>query len=111
MNQETFGYLWVAASALIAGAESFLAYLMLSARRGCEDSFTKGLLKVLAICSITRAFEVCAATYRTLRIDSGSIPLDADAVGIIGRLAEFIVLAILIAFLLKPETRKALNGG
>jgi hypothetical protein len=99
-----------ALSVLTIAISGFLGFLYYSASVTNPSRFTTLFLKVLCLCSLARAWEVASSAYRTYRIDAANVPIDALAVGVQGRFFEMASYCFLIWFMLRPETKKALNG-
>lgn len=100
----------IVVSVAAAFGSGLLAFIFWNAAQTNGQSFTQKLLRILALCSALRALEIAGAAYRTARIAAACIPLDAAAVGLLGRGLEMGAYVFLILFLVRPETRKALNG-
>src|SRR5258708_7349899 len=97
-------------SVVVFCACALFAFLFWNVSLTNRDRFTKTFLKMLSICSILRAYEIASAGYRIYRIPAACVPVDAAIAGLQGRCVELIGYLILIWFLLRPETNKALNG-
>lgn len=111
MIYQIFNYIWIASSAIAGATGGLLGFMLWNSSLTNRDPFTTRFLKYLALCSMLRVLEIAAAAYRTMRIDPSNIPIDANAVGWLGRCVETTAYIILILFLLRPETKRALNGG
>lgn len=96
---------------LTGAATSLLALMFWNASLTNRDRFTTLFLKLLAMCAAAKAVEIGSAMYRASRIAAEAIPNDAALVGLSGRSIELAAYVIIIWFMLRPETKKALNGG
>lgn len=102
--------LQIAAAVLTAAATALLGYMFYNSSLTNRQPFTTRFLKFLSLCSALNAVEIACAVYRTSRIAPGSIPMDATGAGLIGRCFELTGYILMILFLLRPETKRALNG-
>ena len=101
----------VTASVLAAFTSALLGFMFHSSSLTNSQPFTKAFLRALSLISVLKAAEVFASAYRSWRIVPDAIPLDALVVGLSGRLLEAGGYAFLVWFLMRPETKVALNGG
>lgn len=111
MTNETLHSLQLAIAALAGASTALLGFMFWNASLSNRDRFTTKFLQLLSVGAVLKAAEIACAVYRTSRIAHEAIPQDASVAGLIGRGAEVVGYAILIWFLLRPETKRALNGG
>lgn len=98
-------------ASIAGGCAALLAFILYNSSLTNGDKFTRKFLQLLAMMALLRAIEIMSATYRTVRIDDFCIPWDANLVGLFGRAGETLGSVIVILFLLRPSSKKALNGG
>ena len=103
--------LHVTISTLAAGATVLLAVMFWNSATVNSHPFTIKFLKFLTLVLLMRAWEIASAAYRTARIAAECIPLDAKIAGLQGRAVELLSYVIMTWFLMRPETKKMLNGG
>lgn len=108
---ETFQIAHLAIGSLTAAATALLGLMFWNSSLTNRDRFTTLFLKLLSMCALAKAFEIVSAMYRAARIPAVYVPTDAALSGLSGRAIELIAYCIMIWFLLRPETKKALNGG
>lgn len=96
---------------LTAAALALLAMMFWNSSLTNRDVFTTGFLRLLAGCWVARAMEISSAMYRASQISPEAIPGHASVIGLTGRAVELTAYCILIWFMLRPETKRALNGG
>lgn len=109
--QETFQVAHIGIGALAAAASALLGLMFWNASITNKNGFTTLFLKLLSMCAAAKALEIVSAMYRAARIPAFYVPNDAAISGLIGRTIELISYCVMIWFLLRPETKTALNGG
>lgn len=100
----------IAVTVLIAGAAILLGFLFYASSLTSVSPFTVRFLRILAVGTALLTVEVFAASYRTSRMAPLCVPLDGAVIGLVGRTLELIFFMFMTWFLLRPETKKALNG-
>lgn len=96
---------------VLAGANSLLlGVLFWSSSVTNQSAFTKQFLKFLTLCATLKTIEIAFAAYGRARIAPECIPWDSAIFGIAGRGIELAGYIVMTWFLLKPETKRALNG-
>lgn len=95
---------------LTAAALALLAMMFWNSSLTNRDQFTTSFLKLLTIISWARVFAIISTMYRSARILAEDVPVDANVVSYVGRGLELAAYCVMIRFMLRPQTRKALNG-
>jgi hypothetical protein len=95
---------------LTAAALALLGMMFWNASLLNRDPFTARLLKLLAGAWIISAIGTVTALYRAARIDPEAVPDDGSWVGLAGRILQLTWYCYMIWFMLRPETKKNLNG-
>lgn len=103
--------LQIGVAVLTGAATALLGFMFWNSSLTNTQIFTTRFLKFLSLCSVLKAVEIACAIYRTSRIDPASVPIDATIAALIGRGIEAAGYCAMVWFLLRPETKKALNGG
>lgn len=111
MSQQAWQGLHIGIGVLTAGAAALLGMMFWNSSLTNRDRFTISFLRLLSMMTVAKAIEIASAMYRTAQIQADAIPVQAAVVGLIGRAVELGLYLAMIWFLLRPETRKALNGG
>lgn len=110
MTQESLQAAHIAVGVLTGAAAALLGLMFWNSSITNRDPFTTVFLRVLSIMTVGKTVEIAAAMYRASQIDSDAVPASAAMVGIAGRGVELTLYLIMIWFLLRPETKRALNG-
>lgn len=110
MTQEAWQGIHIGVGVLTGAAAALLAMMFWNSSLTNRDPFTTSFLKLLSIMTVGKAIEIAGAMYRTSQIESEAIPINAAVVGLGGRSIELALYLIMIWFLLRPETKRALNG-
>lgn len=100
----------VVVGALAAAATALLGLMFWNSSLTNRDPFTTVFLKLLSGLAVVKAVEISSAVYRAGRIPALAVPVDAALAGILGRALELTGYVVMIWFLLRPETKRALNG-
>lgn len=95
---------------LTGAALALLAMMFWNASLTNRDTFTTMFLRLLAGASVARVLEIAGAMYRAAEIPADAVPQRAVVVGLAGRAVELTAYCIMIWFMLRPDTKKALNG-
>lgn len=106
----TFYAIHLAVMVLNGAASALLGHLLWNAAVGNRDTFTQTFLKMLAGASWGHGLAIVAQMYRAARILAEDVPTDGALIGLLGRVVELAAFCVPIWFMLRPETRKALNG-
>jgi hypothetical protein len=110
-SPDDFYALGIVTGSLTAAALALLGMMFWNASLLNRDPFTTRLLKLLAGAWIISAIGTIAALYRASRIAPEAVPDDGSWVGLTGRVLQLGWYCYVIWFMLRPETKKALNGG
>lgn len=110
MSQEAWQTLHIGVGVLTAAAASLLGMMFWNSSLTNRDPFTITFLRLLSLMSVAKAVEIATAMYRTAQIDADAIPAYAAIVGLCGRSVELGLYFMMVWFLLRPETKRALNG-
>lgn len=102
--------LHLAVVVLNGGAAILLGFMLWSASLTNHDPFTKVFLKMLAGASWGHALAIIGQMYRASSILAEDVPLSGSVAGVVGRIIELGAYCVPIWFMLRPATRKALNG-
>jgi hypothetical protein len=108
---ETFQIAHLAIGCLTAAATALLGLMFWNSSLTNRDQFTTLFLKLLSMCAVAKALEITSAMYRAARIPAVYVPTDAAISGLTGRTIELLAYCVMIWFLLRPETKRKLNGG
>lgn len=108
--QESFQIAHVGIGLLTAAATALLGLMFWNSSLTNRDGFTTLFLKLLSMSAAAKAFEIASAMYRAARIPAIYVPNDAALSGLTGRTVELVSYCVMIWFLLRPETKRALNG-
>lgn len=108
---EALQALHISIGVLTGAATLLLGVMFWNASVTNRDRFTTLFLKLLSMCAVAKAIEIGSAMYRAARIAPECVPNDAALGGLSGRAVELVAYSIIIWFMLRPETKKALNGG
>lgn len=111
MTNETFHLIQIVLSVLAACSLALLAFMFWNASLTSGSKFTKSFLQILSISSLLKVLEIVSACYRISQISAVAVPHGAYIVSIAGRGIELAGYLIMVWFLLRPDTRKSLNGG
>lgn len=95
---------------LTGAALALLAMMFWNASLTNYHPFTKSLLKLLAGAWIIGGIQVATAMYRAAVIAPEATPQEGSLVGVSGRVLQLAWYCFMIWFMLRPETKKALNG-
>lgn len=98
-------------SLLAAFACSLLAFMFWNSSLTSGQHFTAMFLRLLSLASVFKAIEIVCASYHVFTVESLCFTFWGSVIGVAGRGIEVIGYFIIIVFLLRPETRKNLNGG
>lgn len=96
---------------LNGGAAVLLGLMLWSASLTNRDPFTTTFLKMLAGASWGHALAIVGQMYRASTILAEDVPLNGTLGGFAGRVVELSAYCVPIWFMLRPGTKKALNGG
>lgn len=110
MSQESWQTVHIGVGVLTGAACALLAMMFWNASITNSHRFTTLFLKVLSVMTAMNLAEIAGAMYRASRIDADAVPVDAAVVALMGRTIELIMYLVMVWFLLRPETKKALNG-
>lgn len=108
---EVFQRAHLSIGCLTAAATALLGLMFWNSSLTNRDPFTTLFLKFLSMCAIAKALEIISAMYRAARIPAVCVPTDAALSGLTGRTIELLAYCVTIWFLLRLETKHALNGG
>ena len=100
----------IVVAVLVSAATLLLGFMFWNSSLTNTNAFTTRFLKILSVTAVCKGIEVVCATYRTARIATGNIPDDASLVTLAGRTIELAAYIFMVWFLLRPETKRALNG-
>lgn len=95
---------------LTGAAAALLGLMFWNSSVTNQHPFTTLFLKLLSVMTAAKVTEIVGAMYRAARIEPDSVPIDAAAVALVGRSIELALYLVMVWFLLRPETKKALNG-
>lgn len=95
---------------LTGAACALLAMLFWNSSLTNRDLFTTKFLQMLSAMTGAKVVEIIGALYRASRINADAVPVDATVAAVVGRAVELILCVVMIWFLLRPETKKKLNG-
>lgn len=110
MTQETLQAAHIAVGVLTGAAAALLGLMFWNSSTTNRDPFTTVFLKVLSVMTTGKTAEIAAAMYRASQIQAEAVPVNAAVAGIVGRGIELSLYLIMIWFLLRPETKRRLNG-
>lgn len=110
MTQETWQAIHIAIGVLTGAAAALLAMMFWNSSVTNRHPFTTAFLKLLSIMTAAKVVEIAGTMYRGGQIDPDAVPVVAAVIGLSGRAVELTLYLIMIWFLLRPETKRALNG-
>lgn len=110
MSPELLYALHIAISVLAGSTAGLLGYMFWNSSITNSSKFTSMFLRLLSLCFALRAVEIACSAYRTSQIAADAIPRMATVIGLAGRGIEMFGYIVMIWFLLRPETKRRLNG-
>lgn len=110
MAQESLQAAHIAIGVLTGAAAALLGLMFWNSASMNSSPFTKMFLRLLSVMTVSKVLEIGAAMYRASQIEADAVPVKAAIAGLSGRSVELVFYFIMVWFLLRPETKRALNG-